>query len=140
MHWSSQAFPHLRILKSLCFTEIFKCSLFTFILFSRGPSSQVAGGGGGAGEVGPAKEDLCLQELCGKASSLQVQSLYLALHGCVCSSIAMWTSEPISSISLRPKSLTQPQPSRQGAGGLVTHGNLAVSRPKEDVSLLCGLF
>lgn len=87
--------------------------------------------------MGPACPPGYLQELCGKAHSLQAQPPYLALHGCVCSLIAMWTSEPIS---LRPKSPRQPQPSRQGAGGLVIHGNLALSRPKEDVVLLCGLF
>lgn len=55
---SSQAFPHLSTLKSLHSTEFFKCSLFTYILFSRGTSSQVAGGDGGTTEVGPAKGDL----------------------------------------------------------------------------------
>lgn len=103
MQYSPQSFPHLSILKLLHFTEISKCSHFTSIFFSRGLSSQVAVGGRGTGEVGPAKEDLNLQELWGKTHGLQMQPTCLALHGCVCSLIAMWASELIS---LRPKSLS----------------------------------
>ena len=87
--------------------------------------------------MGPDKEDLYLQEPCRKARGLQVQPPYLVPHGCVCSLIAVWTSEPIS---LRPKSPRQPQPSRQRPACLVTHGNLTVPRPKEDIILLCGLL
>lgn len=100
---------------------------FTFIFFSRRPSSQVAGIGGGSEGVGPAKMDLYLPEQCGSTEDLQVQPMYLVLHGCVCSLVAMCPSE---FISLRPKSLRQPQPSSQGAGCLVTHRNLGISRPK----------
>lgn len=100
---------------------------FSFIFFSRRLSSQVAGRGGGTGGVCSAKKDLYLQELCGNTQDLQVQPMYLVLHGCVCSLVAVCSSELIS---LRPKSPRQPQPSSQGAGCLATHKNLGISRPK----------
>lgn len=100
---------------------------FTFIFFSRRLSSQVAGSGGGTGGVGPARNDLYLQELCGNTQHLQLQPMYLVLHGCVCSLVALCPSELIS---LRPKSPRQPQPRSQGAGCLLTHKNWGITRPK----------
>lgn len=46
---------------------------FPFIFFSRRLSSHVAGSDGRTGGVGPAKNDLYLQELCGNTQDLQVQ-------------------------------------------------------------------
>lgn len=74
---------------------------FSFMFFSRRLSSQAAGSGGGAGGVGPAKNELYLQELCGNTEHLQVQPMYLVLPGCVCSLVSLCPSELIS---LGPKS------------------------------------
>lgn len=99
------------------------------MFFSRRLSSQVAGSGGGAGGVGPAKNELYLQELCGNTEHLQVQPMYLVLQGCVCSLVSLCPSQLISHLpGAKIPEAASAQHSR--AGCLVTHKNLGISKPK----------